>query len=88
MQPFDYNTAFSRNIGWLTQAEQDRTRNARVAIAGMGGAGGIQWVFFLLDSPVKTRSAGSSRRMTYKSCSVHCVTIVAEKKNARLSFVR
>lgn len=41
MPPFDYNTAFSRNIGWLTQAEQDRLRNARVAIAGMGGVGGL-----------------------------------------------
>ena len=37
MPPFDYNTAFSRNIGWLTQAEQDRLRNARNVIACMGG---------------------------------------------------
>ena len=41
MPQFDYNTAISRNIGWLTQAEQDRIRNARIAIAGMGGVGGI-----------------------------------------------
>jgi molybdopterin/thiamine biosynthesis adenylyltransferase len=41
MLPFDYNTAFARNIGWLTEAEQDRIRNSRVAIAGMGGVGGI-----------------------------------------------
>ena len=34
--PFDYNTAFSRNIGWLTQAEQDRLRNARIVIARHG----------------------------------------------------
>jgi len=38
---FDYSTAFSRNIGWLTQAEQHRLRNSRIAIAGMGGVGGI-----------------------------------------------
>ena len=44
MPSFDYNTAFSRNIGWLTQAEQDRLRNARIAIAGMGGVGGIHLV--------------------------------------------
>jgi len=44
MQPFNYTTAFSRNIGWLTQAEQDRLRNARIAIAGMGGVGGIHLV--------------------------------------------
>lgn len=44
MPSFDYNIAFSRNIGWLTQAEQDRLRNARIAIAGMGGVGGIHLV--------------------------------------------
>lgn len=44
MLPFDYNAAFSRNIGWLTQAEQNRLRNARIAIAGMGGVGGIHLV--------------------------------------------
>jgi molybdopterin/thiamine biosynthesis adenylyltransferase len=40
-QPFDYATAFSRNIGWLTEAEQQRLRGKRVAIAGMGGVGGV-----------------------------------------------
>jgi molybdopterin/thiamine biosynthesis adenylyltransferase len=40
MTHFDYETAFSRNIGWVTQAEQARLRRARVAIAGMGGVGG------------------------------------------------
>ena len=39
--PFDYTRAFSRNIGWVTQAEQERLRNTRVAIAGMGGVGGV-----------------------------------------------
>ena len=34
---FDYDRAFSRNIGWTTEAEQARLRGARVAIAGMGG---------------------------------------------------
>jgi molybdopterin/thiamine biosynthesis adenylyltransferase len=38
---FDYGTAFSRNIGWLTEAEQERLRHKRVAIAGMGGVGGV-----------------------------------------------
>lgn len=37
---FSYEQAFSRNIGWVTQAEQGRLRRARVAIAGMGGVGG------------------------------------------------
>jgi hypothetical protein len=38
--PFEYEKAFSRNIGWLTHAEQARLRNARIAIAGLGGVGG------------------------------------------------
>ena len=33
--------AFSRNIGLLTQAEQDKLANVRVAIPGMGGVGGV-----------------------------------------------
>jgi molybdopterin/thiamine biosynthesis adenylyltransferase len=37
---FVYEEAFSRNIGWVTHAEQQRLRQARVAIAGMGGVGG------------------------------------------------
>jgi len=37
---FDYATAFSRNIGWVTVAEQQRLRTMRVAIAGLGGVGG------------------------------------------------
>lgn len=37
---FHYDTAFSRNIGWVTADEQARLRRARVAIAGLGGVGG------------------------------------------------
>jgi len=40
MSLFDYRTAFSRNIGWLTPEEQDLLRTKRVAIAGLGGVGG------------------------------------------------
>ncbi len=40
MTSFDYATAFSRNIGWVTPEEQERLRLSRVAIAGMGGVGG------------------------------------------------
>ncbi len=39
--PFSYEEAFSRNIGWLTRQEQDRLRHKRVAIAGLGGVGGV-----------------------------------------------
>lgn len=38
---FNYELAFSRNVGWLTEDEQQRLRQKRVAIAGMGGVGGI-----------------------------------------------
>jgi molybdopterin/thiamine biosynthesis adenylyltransferase len=38
---FDYHTAFSRNIGWLTPTEQELLRIKTVAIAGLGGVGGI-----------------------------------------------
>lgn len=41
MQPFNYDEAFSRNIGWLTRQEQDLLRHKRVAIAGLGGVGGV-----------------------------------------------
>jgi molybdopterin-synthase adenylyltransferase len=37
---FDYATAFDRNVGWLTEDEQDSLRHKRIAIAGMGGVGG------------------------------------------------
>lgn len=41
MAIFDYQTAFSRNIGWVTEAEQLRLRETRVAIGGLGGVGGV-----------------------------------------------
>ena len=41
MSSFTYQTAFSRNIGWVTAAEQAQLRGKTVAIAGMGGVGGV-----------------------------------------------
>ncbi|MBV8093455.1 MAG: ThiF family adenylyltransferase, partial [Acetobacteraceae bacterium] len=38
---FSYHLAFDRNIGWVTEWEQEALRFKRVAIAGMGGVGGI-----------------------------------------------
>ena len=40
-EPFSYQDAFSRNIGWVADHEQNILRLKRVAIAGMGGVGGI-----------------------------------------------
>jgi len=36
---FDYDLAFSRNIGWVTEQEQYLLKTKRVAIAGLGGVG-------------------------------------------------
>lgn len=38
---FSYSEAFDRNIGWLTEWEQLALRGKRIAIAGMGGVGGV-----------------------------------------------
>ena len=38
---FPYDEAFSRNVGWVTEAEQQRLRRTRVCIAGLGGVGGV-----------------------------------------------
>jgi molybdopterin/thiamine biosynthesis adenylyltransferase len=38
---FSYEQAFARNIGWVTHAEQSVLRDKRVAIAGLGGVGGV-----------------------------------------------
>jgi hypothetical protein len=38
---FDYFEAFSRNVGWITEAELRTLREKRVAIAGLGGVGGV-----------------------------------------------
>jgi molybdopterin/thiamine biosynthesis adenylyltransferase len=37
---FEYNTAFSRNLGWLSKQEQKIISNKVIAIPGMGGVGG------------------------------------------------
>ena len=41
MTLFDYQSAFSRNVGWVTESEQARLRETRVAICGLGGVGGV-----------------------------------------------
>src|SRR5579863_9803517 len=39
-EPFSYERAFRRNIGWVTREEQQILRRKRVAIGGLGGCGG------------------------------------------------
>lgn len=38
---FDYDLAFSRNLGLVQPDEQQKLRKSRVAIAGLGGVGGV-----------------------------------------------
>lgn len=37
---FDYHDAFSRNLGWVTEDEQQKLRSSRIGIGGLGGVGG------------------------------------------------
>ena len=39
MKGWDYQAAFSRNLGLVTAEEQERLRQTCVAIAGMDGVG-------------------------------------------------
>lgn len=39
---FSYDEAFSRNLGWVTAEEQALLRRKKIAVAGMGGVGGVQ----------------------------------------------
>ncbi len=37
---FQYKDAFIRNLGWVTPKEQQKIKNTKIAIIGMGGVGG------------------------------------------------
>lgn len=41
---WSYEEAFKRNRGLITEEEQEKLRNSRVAIAGMGGVGGVHLI--------------------------------------------
>src|SRR5581483_3773284 len=41
LNAFSYDEAFSRNLGWFADYEQQALRTKTVAIAGMGGVGGV-----------------------------------------------
>ena len=40
MSPFDYRQMTQRNLGFVTEAEQERLRSGRVFVCGTGGMGG------------------------------------------------
>src|SRR5579884_2370421 len=39
--PWSYQEAFSRHRGLISEPEQDKLRQSRIAIVGMGGVGGV-----------------------------------------------
>jgi len=41
---FEYSQAFSRNLGWVTEAEQQSLRSKCIAVAGLGGVGGAHLI--------------------------------------------
>ncbi len=43
-ESFDYNEAFSRSLGWISESERETLRSKRVAIAGLGGVGGLHFI--------------------------------------------
>lgn len=61
MIPFDYDLAFSRNIGWVTPEEQQTLKGKRVAIAGMGGVGGVHLLTLMRLGVTKVHIADFDR---------------------------
>ena len=41
---FDYNEAFSRTLGWISESEREILRSKRVAIAGLGGVEDLHFI--------------------------------------------
>ncbi len=37
---FKYEVAFARNLGWVSPQEQEKIKNSKIAIGGLGGVGG------------------------------------------------
>ena len=44
VKPWTYQEAFIRNLGLVSSSEQERLRASRVAIAGLGGVGGVDLI--------------------------------------------
>lgn len=44
---FNYQQAFTRNLGWVSPNEQSIIQGKRIAIAGMGGVGGVHLINFI-----------------------------------------
>jgi hypothetical protein len=55
--PFSYADAFDRNLGWFTEKEQQSLRGKTIAIAGMGGVGGVHLLTLVRLGVTKFRIA-------------------------------
>src|SRR5258706_15659587 len=64
---FSYDAAFSRNIGWVTEAEQRLLRSKRVAVAGLGGVGGVH-VMTLARLGIGAFSLADSDQFEFHNC--------------------
>ncbi len=54
---FSYADAFDRNLGWFTESEQQSLKGKRIAIAGMGGVGGVHLLTLVRLGVAKFRIA-------------------------------
>jgi len=54
---FSYTDAFDRNLGWFTEKEQQSLRGKTIAIAGMGGVGGVHLLTLVRLGVTKFRIA-------------------------------
>jgi len=54
---FSYADAFDRNLGWFTEKEQQSLRGKTIAIAGMGGVGGVHLLTLVRLGVTKFRIA-------------------------------
>jgi len=89
---WSYKEAFSRNLGILTQADQDQLRNSHVAIAGMGGVGGVHLITlvrlgignFSIADPDYFEAANFNRQYGAKIASIgrSKVEVMAEEAKA------
>src|SRR5436190_23950242 len=96
---FDYQRAFSRNIGWVTDQEQRIIATKRVAIAGMGGVGGVHLItlvrlgitdfhvadFDTFDLANFNRQAGATMN-TWGKSKVHVMTELAREINPNIKI--
>ena len=54
---FSYTDAFDRNLGWFTEQEQRSLKGKTIAIAGMGGVGGVHLLTLIRLGITKFRIA-------------------------------